>query len=136
MPSGNLFTEEGRTRFRNFGLRLWSYLLVFLALGAIVGAFVFAHWTRGGMGPLERLYFRQYVKATATSWALPNRPGKYVLLVSERGGTSIGVTDELVHPVLDEQGKALRDRNGQYSQYGQYSWLFKPYPRAGIDQPQ
>jgi hypothetical protein len=127
MPSGNLFTEEGRTRFRNFGLRLWSYLLVFLALGALAGAFVFAHWTRGGMGPLERLYFRQYVKATATSWATPNRPGSYILLVSERGGTSIGVTDALAQPVLGEQGKALRDRNG---------WVFEPYPRAGIDHPQ
>src|SRR5215475_13516901 len=90
MPSGNLFTEEGRTRFRNFGLRLWSYLLVFSTLGAIAGAFVFAHWTRGGMGPLERLYFRQYMKATAASSILPNRPGNYVLLVSERDGTSPG----------------------------------------------
>jgi hypothetical protein len=112
MPGGNLFTEEGRTRFRNFGLRLWSYLLVFLALGAIVGAFVFAHWTQGGMGPLERLYFRQYVKATATSWVSPDRLGKYVLLVSERGGISIGLTDDLVQPVLDEHGKALRDQYG------------------------
>src|SRR5215813_14916291 len=118
MPSGNLFTEEGRTRFRNFGLRLWSYLLVFLALGAIVGAFVFAHWTRGGMGPLGRLYFRQYVKATVISWAAPNRPGKYILLVSERGGTSIGVTDELVYLIMDSQGKAVRDR------YGHHGWLF------------
>jgi hypothetical protein len=90
MPSGNLFTEEGRTRLRNFGLRLWSYLLVFLALGAIAGAFVFALWTQGGMGPLERLYFRQYVKATATSWILPNRPGNYALLVNERDETSLG----------------------------------------------
>jgi hypothetical protein len=130
MPSGNLFTEEGRTRFRNFGLRLWSYLLIFLALGAIVGAFVFAHWTRGGMGPLGRLYFRQYVKATVTSWAAPNRPGKYILLVSERGGTSIGVTDELVYLIMDSQGKAVRDR------YGHHGWLFNPYSGAGIDQPQ
>jgi hypothetical protein len=127
MPSGNLFTEEGRTRFRNFGLRLWSYLLAFLALGVIVGALVFAHWTHGGMGPLERLYFRQYMKATVTSWALPNQPGKYVLLVSEREGTSIWVTDELVHPVLDDQGKVLRDKNG---------WLFKPYSGTEIDRPQ
>jgi len=127
MPSGNLFTEEGRTRFRNFSLRLWSYLLVFLALGAIVGASVFAHWTLGGMGLFERLYFRQYIKATATSWALPNRQGKYVLLVSDRNGTSIWVTGELVHPVMDQQGKVLRDR---------YGWLFKPYSGVEIDRPQ
>jgi hypothetical protein len=130
MPSVNLFTEEGRTRFRNFGLRLWSYLLIFLTLGAIVGAFVFAHWTRGGMGPLGRLYFRQYVKATVTSWAAPNRPGKYVLLVSECGGTSIGGTDEPVYPIMDSQGKAMRER------YGQHDWLFNPYSGAGIDRPQ
>src|SRR5262245_37648653 len=126
MPSKNLFTEEGRTRFRNFGLRLWSYLLVFLMLGTLAGAFVFMKWTRGEMGPLERLYFRQYVKATVTSWLLPDRPGKYVLLVAERGRAPIGVTDEFVYPVKDEQGRVVRD---------QYGWLFKPYREAGISEP-
>ncbi|MCI0389869.1 MAG: type IV secretion system DNA-binding domain-containing protein [Acidobacteria bacterium] len=126
MPSKNLFTEEGRTRFRNFWLRLWSYLIIFLILGALAGMFVFLQWTRGGMGALERLYFRQYAKATVVSLALPGRHGKYVLLVSERSGRTIGVTDELVYPVKDEQGRSRRD---------QYGWLFKAYPGAGIDEP-
>jgi hypothetical protein len=38
MASHNLFTEEGRTRFRNFGVRLRSYLLDFLGLGLLAGA--------------------------------------------------------------------------------------------------
>jgi hypothetical protein len=43
MASRNLFTEEGRTRFRNFGLRLRSYLIVFLILRLLAGAFWFAN---------------------------------------------------------------------------------------------
>ena len=59
MASRNLFTEEGRTRLRNFGLRLRSYLIVFLILGLLAGAFWFSNRTRVEMGALERLYFRQ-----------------------------------------------------------------------------
>jgi Type IV secretion-system coupling protein DNA-binding domain len=125
MASGNVFTEEGRTRWRNFGLRLWSYTLIFFVLGVAVGVFFFLKWTRGDMGALERLYIRQYVKSTALSLVLPDRPSKYVLLVSEYSGRRIGVTDELVYPVRDGQGQAVRDQHG---------WLFKPYS-AGIAQP-
>jgi hypothetical protein len=90
--SRNLFTEEGRTRFRNFGVRLRSYLLVFLGLGLLAGAFWFS---RGEMGTLGRLYFRQYIKVTVMSWISPERPGRYTLLTS---GT-LGVTDEMVYQV-------------------------------------
>ena len=82
MASRNLFTEEGRTRFRNFGLRLRSYLIVFLILGLFAGAFWFANRTRGEMGALERLYFRQYTKATVMAWISPARRGRYTLLTS------------------------------------------------------
>ena len=54
MASRNLFTEEGRTRVRNFGLQLRSYLLVFLGLGLLVGAVWFrnhsADWRAGNRG--------------------------------------------------------------------------------------
>lgn len=52
MASRNLFTEEGRTRFRNSGLRLRSYLIVFLILRLLVGGYWFANQTRGEMGAL------------------------------------------------------------------------------------
>ena len=126
MGSRNVFTEEGRTRWRNFGLRLWSYLLLLFALGAVAGAFVFMKLTKGGMGPLQGLYFRQYVKSSALSLALPTRPSKYVLLVSDQSGRRIGVTDQLVYPVKDGQGRGVRDG---------YGWLFKPYSSARIEQP-
>ena len=78
------------------------------------------------MGPLERLYLRQYVKSTALALAAPDSPGKYVLLMSEHGGRSVGVTDDLVYQVRDGQGQAVRD---------QYGWLFKPHSGAAITQP-
>jgi len=122
MASHNLFTEEGRTRLRNFGLRLRSYLIVFLILGLLAGAFWFSNRTRGEMGALERLYFRQYAKATAMSWISPARPGKYTLLTSG----AIGVTDELVYQVRDEQGRPARN---------QYGWVFKPHAGVRIEEP-
>jgi len=122
MASRNLFTEEGRTRFRNLGLRSRSYLIVFLILGLLAGAFWFLNRTRGEMGALERLYFRQYAKATAMSWISPARPGKYTLLTSG----AIGVTDELVYQVRDEQGRPARN---------QYGWVFKPHAGLRIEEP-
>jgi hypothetical protein len=122
MASRNLFTEEGRTRLRNFGLRLRSYLIVFLILGLLAGAFWFSNRTRVEMGALERLYFRQYAKATAMSWISPARPGKYTLLTSG----AIGVTDELVYQVRDEQGRPARN---------QYGWVFKPHAGLRIEEP-
>src|SRR6266511_2059332 len=122
MASRNLFTEEGRTRIRNFGLRLRSYLIVFLILGLLAGAFWFSNRTRVEMGALERLYFRQYEKATAMSWISPARPGKYTLLTSG----AIGVTDELVYQVRDEQGRPARN---------QYGWVFKPHAGVRIEEP-
>jgi hypothetical protein len=122
MASRNIFTEEGRTRFRNFGVRLRSYLIVFLILGALAGGFWFANRTRGEMGALERLYFRQYAKATVMSWISPARLGRYTLLMSG----AIGVTDELVYQVRDEQGRPARN---------QYGWVFKPNAGVRIDEP-
>jgi len=119
MASRNLFTEEGRTRFRNFGVRLRSYLLVFLGLGLLAGAFWFS---RGEMGALERLYFRQYTKATVMSWISPSRPGRYTLLTSG----VIGVTDQLVYQVRDEQGRPARN---------QYGLVFKPHAGVRIEEP-
>jgi hypothetical protein len=124
MASRNLFTEEGRTRWRNFERRLWSYLFLFLALGLVAGAAVFLKWTRGGMEPLERIYLRQYAIATVKSLALSGRQGKYVMLVGRRSGDVIGVTDALVSLVRDRSGAAARD---------QYGWVFKPYPGGGIE---
>ncbi|HKX33278.1 MAG TPA: type IV secretion system DNA-binding domain-containing protein [Blastocatellia bacterium] len=125
MANLNLFTEEGRTRFRNFMLRLRSYFLFSLILGLAVGIFVTVKWGYGGLGTLQRLYLRQYAKAYVKSRVLPNRYSNYTLLLSERDGKMIGVTDELVDPVRDEQGKAVRDQSG---------WVFKPHPNVALAQ--
>src|SRR5262245_1225387 len=122
MASRNLFTEEGRTRFRNFGLRLRGYLIVFLILGLLAGAFWYLIWTRGGMGALERLYFRQYAKSTVMSWFSPARPGRYTMLTSG----AIGVNDEMVYQLRDEHGNPARN---------QYGWMFKPHAGVRIEEP-
>src|SRR5262249_30979332 len=93
-----------------------------LILGLLAGAFWFLNQTRGEMGALERLYFRQYAKATVMSWISPARPGKYTLLTSG----AIGVTDELVYQVKDEQGRPARN---------QYGLVFKPHAGVRIEEP-
>lgn len=114
----SLFTEEGRTRLRNFILRTRSYLAVFSILGIISGVLLFSQWTYKGFGPLEKLYFRQYLKATVLTQVNSLLPfkrlenGKYVLLIATgRGGLTM-VGDEEVYPALDEYGQYLRNQYG------------------------
>jgi predicted negative regulator of RcsB-dependent stress response len=65
MIDQNLFTEEGRTRFRNFWRRLGGYLIVSLILGVLAGFGFFRYWTRANMTPLQKLYLRQYCLGSA-----------------------------------------------------------------------
>ena len=90
----NPFTEEGRTRFRNFERRLGGYLLVSALAGLVAGFGTFRLWTRGGMRPLERLYLRQYALGSLKSLVSARSASRYTVLtcrVARRGRTPSGV---------------------------------------------
>src|SRR5258706_7001006 len=114
MASRNAFTEEGRTRFRNFQRRIKTYFLLWLliAVGATVGGIYLK--TRYGFRPLQRLYLKQYLKASIKSFLPLKKPSKYTLLVRvviEPTGTEhvLGCTDDQVTLVRDETGRVKFD---------------------------
>jgi hypothetical protein len=115
MASRNAFTEEGRTRFRNFQRRVWTYFLLWLVvgLGVTIGGIYLK--TRYGYRPLQRLYLSQYAKASIKSFLPLKKPSKYTLLVRVISDPAIGkeqvlgCTDDQVTPVRDENGRVKFD---------------------------
>ena len=115
MASRNPFTEEGRTRFRNFQRRITTYLILWLIIGLGVTAGGMCLKTRYGYRPLQRLYLRQYVKASIKSVLPLSKPSKYTLLVRVVDDPAtgkdqvLGCTDDQVTPVRDETGQVKFD---------------------------
>ena len=111
MASTSAFTEEGRTRIRNFQRRVSSYLILWIlvAVAGSVGCIYLR--TRYGYRPLQRIYLSQYIKASIKSILPLKRPSTYTLLVrvvrDEVTGKEriFGCTDEQVTPIRDETGR-------------------------------
>lgn len=120
---GNLFTEKGRTRFRNFALKLRSYFLLSLGAGAIAGGFVIKS-NYESLSSLEKVYLRQYVTAHIKTRLIKWGQSRYVLLIAAQNGILNGVTDDQVFAVRDEQGRPIKN---------QYGWIFEPYERDKIE---
>lgn len=115
MPSTSAFTEEGRTRIRNFQRRVSSYLVlwIFVAVAATVGCIYLR--TRCGYRPLQRLYLSSYIKATIKSFLPLKKPSRYTILVrvvhDPASGKDLifGCTDDQVTPIRDETGRVKFD---------------------------
>jgi len=118
MPSTNPFTEEGRTRWRNFQRRVMGYVALWLFIGTAAGVGIFWHYTRRNMGPLQRLYLKQYAVSSLKSALLKTSASRYTLLVREvtdpatGRNVTLGVTDMEAYPVRGTDGKVLKDKNG------------------------
>jgi len=115
MASTSAFTEEGRTRIRNFERRVSSYLIVWILVGAAATVGCIYLRTRYGYRPLQRLYLGQYIKASIKSFLPLKRPSKYMILVRvipdaiTGEDTIFGCTDDQVAPVRDETGRVKFD---------------------------
>lgn len=115
MASKNAFTEEGRTRFRNFQRRIMTYLVLWIFVGVGVTAGGIYLKTRYGYRPLQRLYLTQYIKASIKSFLPLKKPSKYTLLVRVTDDPAtgkeqvLGCTDDQVTPVRDEAGRLKFD---------------------------
>jgi hypothetical protein len=115
MASTSAFTEEGRTRIRNFERRVSSYLIVWILVGAAATVGCIYVRTRYGYRPLQRLYLGQYIKASIKSFLPLKRSSKYTLLVriapDEATGKDqiFGCTDDQVTPIRDETGRVKFD---------------------------
>ena len=115
MASKNAFTEEGRTRFRNFQRRISSYFILWILVGAGITVACIYLRTRYGYRPLQRLYLSQYIKASIKSFLPLKRPSRYTVLVrivpDARTGKELifGCTDDQVTPIRDETGRVKFD---------------------------
>lgn len=115
MASRNAFTEEARTRFRNFQRRIWTYLLLWAVIGLALTSGGIYFKTRYGYRPLQRLYLRQYLKASIKSLLPLKNPSKYTLLVRVTSDPAtgneqvLGCTDDEVTPIRDEAGRVKFD---------------------------
>ncbi|HKR15328.1 MAG TPA: hypothetical protein VJT15_24900 [Pyrinomonadaceae bacterium] len=115
MGSTSAFTEEGRTRIRNFQRRVSSYLIVWILVGAAATAGCIYLRTSYGYRPLQRLYLSQYIRASIKSFLPLKRPSRYTLLVrvvrDEATGKELifGCTDDQVTPIRDETGRVKFD---------------------------
>lgn len=115
MASTSAFTEEGRTRIRNFQRRVSSYLILWILVAVAVSVGCIYLRTRYGYRPLQRLYLSQYIKASIKSFLPLKRPSKYTLLVrvirDEVTGKEriFGCTDDQVTPIRDETGSVRFD---------------------------
>jgi hypothetical protein len=115
MASTSAFTEEGRTRIRNFQRRVSSYLIVWILVAAAATVGCIYLRTRYGYRPLQRLYLSQYIKASIKSFLPLKRCSKYILLVrvvrdDVTGKERIfGCTDDQVTPIRDESGRVKFD---------------------------
>src|SRR5215210_5665365 len=111
MASQNAFTEEGRTRLRNFQRRVSSYLIVWILVGVAVTIAACYVRTRYGYRPLQRLYLKQYVRASLKSFLPLKKPSNYTVLVriirDPNTGKDLifGCTDDQVTPIRDETGR-------------------------------
>lgn len=115
MASQNAFTEEGRTRLRNFQRRVSSYLIVWILVGVTVTIGAGYLRTRYGYRPLQRLYLMQYIRASIKSFLPLKRPSRYTVLVRVIRDPSmgkdlvVGCTDDQVTPIRDETGRVKFD---------------------------
>jgi hypothetical protein len=115
MASQNAFTEEGRTRLRNFQRRVSSYFRVWILVGIAVTIGACYLRTRYGYRPLQRLYLKQYLRASIKSFLPLKKPSKYTVLVrvipDPRTGKELvfGCTDDQVTPIRDETGRVKFD---------------------------
>jgi hypothetical protein len=108
-------TEEGITRRKNAARRIClRATFVFLIAGA-AGYAVHRYWIISTLTPLQRVYFKQYVKASFRSY-LPNSRSRYttvVALIRNPGTTKdllFPTTDDNVEPVLDDAGRIRFDQ--------------------------
>jgi len=114
LKKNNIFTEEGQTRFRNTLRQVRFFFLIMVPVSLACAYGIHRFWVTPNLTPLQRIYFRQYVYCTVKSY-LPRSQSRYTYLVvivtdpKTKRDVEIGVRDEHVNPVLDEEGRAKVD---------------------------
>ncbi len=106
-------TEEGRTRRKNAARRICVYATLMFLVGGAGGYGIHRYWVSPRLTPLQRVYFKQYLKSSYRSY-LPHSHSRYTTLtavvVAAKGKEQkLGATDLMVEPVLDENRRLTYD---------------------------
>ncbi len=100
-------TEEGRTRSKNAARRMSAYAVLMFLIAGASGYVIHRYWVSADLTPLQRVYFKQYLKSSYRSY-LPNSKSRYTtlaaLIVDPSNGKEqkVAAIDLMVEPVLDE----------------------------------
>jgi len=73
-------TEEGRTRSKNAFRRFCAYAVVMFLIGGAGGYVIHRYWISTTFSPLQRMYFKQYLKSSYRSY-LSRARSHYTILV-------------------------------------------------------
>jgi hypothetical protein len=93
---------------------VYATLMFLIAIGS--GYAIHRYWVSADLTPLQRVYFKQYLKSTYRSY-LPNARSRYTTLArtiadpQTRKDLQVAVTEDQVDPVLDDQGRIKFDPN-------------------------
>ena len=107
-------TEEGRTRSKNAARRMSAYAVLMFLIAGASGYGIHRYWVSAELTPLQRVYFKQYLKSTYRSY-LPNSRSRYTTLTrtiadpQTRKDVALAVVDDQADPVLDDQGRIKFD---------------------------
>jgi len=107
-------TEEGRTRRKNAARRVCVYATLMFLIAGASGYGIHRYWVSAELTPLQRVYFKQYLKSTYRSY-LPNSRSRYTTLTrtvadpQTRKEVALAVVDDQADPVLDDQGRIKFD---------------------------
>lgn len=107
-------TEEGRTRGKNTARRVCVYATLMLLIAGASGYGIHRYWVSAELTPLQRVYFKQYLKSTYRSY-LPNTRSRYTTLTrtiadpQTKREVALAVVDDQADPVLDDQGRIRFD---------------------------
>lgn len=108
-------TEEGRTRSKNAFRRFCAYAVMMFLIGGAGGYVIHKYWISTTFSPLQRVYFKQYVKSSYRSYLSRSR-SHYTLLArtvidpKTKKETVLAVKDNQVIPHFDEQGRIEFDQ--------------------------
>src|SRR5260370_22353721 len=106
-------TEEGRTRRKNAVRRICVYATLMLLIAGASSYAIHRYWVSPNLTPLQRVYFKQYLKSTYRSY-LPNARSRYttlsaILIDPNRKEQKSAAIDLMVEPLLDENGRIKFD---------------------------
>src|SRR5262244_2784521 len=112
--SRNIFAEEGRTRYRIFGVKARNYLLLCALVSVLAGWVYWRYWLWPGYRPLQQIYFRSFLAASFKSWVWPaSSKGGYQILAGKVKGRDISIAnDDTAYPARNAEGDIIEDQYG------------------------